>query len=212
MPWYSRRTYSRYGRAYRRRIRRWFWRRRKGKNITSRGYATKQKLDVLSDINVTANQQNVNVGAFIHQILPAAEGWNSLSAMYTSFRITFIKVELNVSRPSNADNQRQQILFTFWPGLLAGNRSLQQINSSNIRGYASYGNAKSKKLLWKSTSSISNLPGYGSPLAINQINNITGTIQFRNDTNPYLNPAPAQDTVVATAKVTIYVEFYNSLV
>lgn len=212
MPWYGRRTYSRYGRFYRRRLRRYFWRRRK-RGITSRSYATKQKMDVIWPIRIAVGSQEVNQAINMQAILPTLVGWNQLSLLYQSVRITFVKAELTVARISNTDNTRQNILFTYWPGILNPNRSVDEINSSNIRGYASYGNAKSKKCLFKSTGSISNIIGYGMPMTINQLQALTGAFQFRSELGNYLNaPVAGNAVAVANARITVYIEFYNSIV
>lgn len=209
MPWYGRRTWSRYGRSYRRRLRRYYWRRRK-KGITSRAYATKQKLDVVWPIEIAQNQAGVNLAVNMAAIIPSLVGWQQLIAIYQSIRVTFVKIEATIARPSNTNNQRQNILFSFWPGLLNPNRSVDEINASNIRGYCSYGNAKSKKCLFKTTGSVSNVLGYGLPLAVGQIGAITGAIQFRNEIGDYLNAPAAAQTPIGNARITVYIEFYNS--
>lgn len=208
MPWYGRRTYSRYGRYYRRR-RKWRTLRRL-KRITSRAYATKQKMDVTWPIRVLANATEVDVTINMSQLLPSLVGWNQLSALYNSFRITFVKIELDVARQSNTQNVRQNILFSFWPAIINANKNINEVNSSNIKGYAAYGNSKSKKCLFKSTSAYSNVYGYGTALQVGQVQNITGSMEFISEMGDYISPAPAQNTAIGMARITVYIEWYGS--
>ena len=51
------------------------------------------------------------------------------------------------------------------------------------------------------------------PMTINQLAALTGAFQFRSELGNYLNaPVAGNPVAVANARITVYIEFYNSIV
>lgn len=178
----------------------------------ARKYKTKQRLEYMTNINIVANAQQVAMQINVNEMLPSMQGWDNASHMYQAFRISFIKCKIHVAQQSTTHTERQEILCAFWPGERGQNKSVEEINANNIQGYASFGNTKTKTLLWRSISSRTGIPGYGSALAITQADTILGMFFARNAIGNYISQTFNAPLPIGTAHFTLYVEFYDNVV
>lgn len=175
-------------------------------------YKTKQRLEYMTTVSIPANVQYLGVQINVNEMLPSMQGWDHASHMYQAFRISFVKCKLHIAQQSTTHTERQEIQIAFWPGERGQNKSTEEINANNIQGFASFGNAKSKTLLWRSLSSRTGIPGYGSALAISQVDTILGQFMSRNTIGNYISQTFNVPLPVGTAHFTFYVEFYDNVV
>lgn len=199
------------------RRRRWrYYRRFLTKRFTrienARKYKTKQRLEYMTTLSIPANVQYLGVQININEMLPSMRGWDQASHMYQAFRISFIKCKLHIAQQSTTHTERQVIQIAFWPGERGQNKSIEEINANNIQGYASFGNASSKTLLWRSLTSRTGIPGFGSALAITQVDTILGMFMARNTIGNYISQTFNVPLPVGTAHFTLYCEFYDNVV
>lgn len=205
---YGRRTYSRYGRYYRRR----FYRRKRylSRIPRPRSYATKCKMDNLMNVVVSQGGNVVNMFYNLYVILQGCYGWDNLVVMYGACKISFVKAQINVYTAS-AQDTRKKIYYAFYPGYVGSLLGTSRVIACNNVGYGSY-QGLVKKMLWRSDGSSGSLRGYGTPIPTAEVNQLTGEICINSETDGYLQGVAQQDTKVATLRVTLYVEFYSSLV
>lgn len=178
----------------------------------ARKYKTKQRLEYMTNISIPANVQYLGIQINVNEMLPSMRGWDQASHMYQAFRISFIKCQMHIAQQSTTHTERQIILMAFWPGERGQNKSTEEINANNIQGWSSFGNSKSKTLLWRSISSRSGIPGYGSALAITQVDTILGMFFARNSIGNYIAQTFNAPLPIGTAHFTFYVEFYDNVV
>ena len=203
---------------------RWYWRRRRWryyrrfltKRFTrvenAKKYKTKQRLEYMTYMNIVANSQQLAMQINVNEMLPSMRGWDNASHMYQAFRISFIKCVIHVAQQSTTHTERQLIQIAFWPGERGQNKSPEEINANNIQGWASFGESKSKNLLWRTISSRNGIPGYGSALAIAQADSILGMFFARNSIGNYISQTFNAPLPIGTAHFTLYVEFYDNIV
>lgn len=203
---------------------RFYWRRRRWryyrrfltKRFTrvenARKYKTKQRLEYMTYMNIVQNQQLLAMQINVNEMLPSMRGWDNASHMYQAFRISFIKCQIHVAQQSTTHTERQIIQIAFWPGERGQNKSAEDINANNIQGWASFGESKSKTLLWRSLTSRTGIPGYGSALAITQADTILGMFFARNSIGNYITQTFNAPLPIGTAHFTLYVEFYDNVV
>lgn len=204
-------------RYYRRRWRRYFFRRRrywrKNKRVDRpTTYATRQKLNFVYPITVMQGSVYVNMTINMNEILARTTGWQQFAEIYSAFRIYFISMELYISMPSNTQNNRQQIVFAFYPTIQDADRTVAQIMSTNNHGFATYGVRQARRLLWRANSSHSTILGYGSPIALSNLNDIMGSVNIKNSIEAYFTQAADRNINIGMINMNIYIEFYNNLI